>query len=137
MSQSTRPLGLRSTPEFALPQFSNWKTELRVVTTNDSDKDAIVDANQIILCDTGSGLSKRDGSRFGLNTIVLLVDVTGAGGTVKLYIKEGTKYYLVRSDAVTADCVLTYTNLPPLRYVVEVTGLAGADTITLHGGGTY
>jgi hypothetical protein len=48
MSQSTRPLGLRSTPEFALPQFSNWKTELRVVTTNDGILVAIVggDANQ-------------------------------------------------------------------------------------------
>lgn len=138
MAQTTRPLNSRRTdPGFPIPSFSDWKTELRVVTTNDTDKNNILAAGQINLGPVVSENGTKDASRFGLNTIVLLVKVTGAGGTVKLWVKEGSSYYLVRSDAVTANTVLTYTNLPPLCYVPEVTDLAGDDSITLHGGGTF
>ncbi len=134
MSQTSRSLNLPNTPEPALQQFRDWKTNLRVVAANDSDKTAIPTAERIILCKNGL----VDGSRFALNTIVLLADLTGATATIKLWIKEGSSYFLHTTTNITASGVITYTNLPPLHYIIEVTGLAGGGgALTLHGGGTY
>lgn len=132
MAQSSRPLGQRASVENPIPQFSNWVTNLRVVATDDTDKSLIPDNECIILSKNG----EVDGSRYAMNTICLLVKPTGASVTLKLYIKEGSDYFLVQSDTVTATKLLTYTNLPPLHYVIEVTGLGGGETVTIHGGGT-
>lgn len=132
MPATTRPLGQRTSVEYPIPQFSSWVTDLRVVTENDSNKDSIPAAEHIVLCDDG----QRKGSRFALNTISLLAKLTGNTATIKLFIKEGGQYYLVRSDTITANILLKYENLPPLRYVVEVTALAAEGAVTISGGGT-
>jgi hypothetical protein len=132
MSQSSRSLGLRTTPENHIPQFKDWKTELRVVTVVDNDKTTIPANERIFLGNHGSVV----GSRYGLNTIILLANLDGASATLRLWINEGGVYYLHTSIDITVTGMFTFTNLPPLEYVIEVSALVGTS-ITLHGGGTY
>ena len=141
MSQSSRPLGRPDTANHHIPQFRNWTTELRVVNAIDTDKSAIPLNQRINLAKVpGSDgpFSGADGSRYGLNTIVLLAQLTGTSATVNLWIYEAGAYFQVATNTITANAVLTYTNLPPLQYIVEVVGLEGdTPSVTLHGGGTY
>lgn len=132
MAQSSQSLGLRNTPENHIPQFKDWKTELRVVTTVDADKTLIPANERIFLCKNGT----IDGSRYGLNTIILLANLNGASATLKLWVKNAGVYYLHSTTTITASGMLTFTNLPPLEYVFEVSALTGTS-LTLNGGGTY
>lgn len=145
---TSRPLGRRDFPQFVAPYFPSWATNLREVGTDDTVPadpggtppvpyvahiaHGVPDAERIILEKFG----QVDGSRFGLNTIVLFAELTGTAATVTLYAKQGNAYFLIRTDNVTANTVLTYQNLPPLTYIPVVTGLGGGEALKLHGGGT-
>lgn len=137
MLPPTRPLNSRRTdPSFPIPSFSDWRYQLRVVAESDTNKDDIPPEQMINLGQVVSENGTKDASRFGLNTIVLLVKVVGTSCTINLWAKEDGVYYLVRSDAVTTNTVLTYKDLPPLSYVPEIVELVG-DGVELGGGGTF
>ena len=137
---TTRPLNSYD-PAYQ-PQFSNWMTNLRVITTDDTDPLTIPANQQIVLGSPDARV--RSGSRFGINQISLLIE-TPRAITVKLYaIDQGTATgttpvaFLVDSQVTgTINKMITYSNLPPLTYVVSVTGISGGDTIRIHGGGTH
>lgn len=133
MATSSRPLGLRSTPELAIPQFSNWTTQLRVVEDSDSSPSSVAAAERIDLDKNGD----RVGSRFSLNTIALLVKLIGSGSSavITLYVKNGSDYFIASDpQSVESNQMLVFKDLPPLTYVPVVTSLVG--TVEISGGGT-
>lgn len=137
MPTSSRPLGIRSTPEVPIPQFSNWVTALRTVTVSDASAADVPDGQCINLDKSGD----RGGSRFPLNAVSILVKVTAGGGTLTLYAREkdgagDDQHFLAAAgQAFTDNKVFVFKDLPPLKYVPVFTGVSG--TIEVSGGGTY
>lgn len=136
MATSSRPLGLRSTPEVPIPQFANWVTALRTVTTSDANAAAVPEDECINLDKSG----EKGGSRFPLNAISILVKVTTGGGTLTLYAREkdgdgNNQHFLAAAGQVFTDNkIFVFKDLPPLKYVPVFTGVSG--TIEVSGGGT-
>jgi hypothetical protein len=131
MATSSRPIGLRSTPELAIPQYANWTTELRTVSANDASPADVNDDECIALDKVGV----RDGSRFSNNTIALLVKVITGPATISLYAREGVDHFLVADPiTLTTSQMVVFGNLPPLIYVPVVTSLTGS--VIISGGGT-
>ena len=138
MARSTQSFGRHASDE-ALPYIPNWVTELRAgVSAVDSTLGDIPLAECINLRKIPD---VSQGSRFGINTVFLLVKLTGASATITLYAREADGagsdvHYKVASEAITESCLLKFENLPPLTFVPAVTVLAGGAEVEIAGGGT-
>ena len=135
----SRALNLYTVPEYSLPQYGDWRTNLRVLTVDDTDPLLIPVAEQINLGNIQG--TAHTGARFADNEITLLVQ-GGVGTVVTLYAIEPTDdtggtnvaFWFGTVTTTVANQMVRFSNLPSLLFAVKVTNVAGG--VKLHGGGS-